>query len=66
MSPPSALVLQSQRHLKWPALDIIEAVMMIGQRNKEPRSSLLVTCNQRIGIPVQKSPLSAQILISKF
>jgi len=29
MSEPSALVLQSQRHLKWRALDGIEAVMMI-------------------------------------
>jgi TRAP-type C4-dicarboxylate transport system permease small subunit len=29
MSPPSALVLQSQRHLKWPALDFLEAAMMI-------------------------------------
>jgi len=29
MSPPSALVLQTQRHLKWRALDGIEAVMMI-------------------------------------
>jgi TRAP-type C4-dicarboxylate transport system permease small subunit len=29
MSPPSALVLQTQRHLKWRALDSVEAVMMI-------------------------------------
>src|SRR6266849_2958695 len=29
MSEPSALVLQSQRHLKWRALDGIEAVMMV-------------------------------------
>src|SRR5689334_18297292 len=26
---PSRLVLQTQRHLKWPALDIIEAVTMV-------------------------------------
>jgi TRAP-type C4-dicarboxylate transport system permease small subunit len=29
MSPPSALVLRTQRHLKWPALDIVEAIAMI-------------------------------------
>jgi TRAP-type C4-dicarboxylate transport system permease small subunit len=29
MSPPSALVLQTQRHLKWRALDSVEAIMMI-------------------------------------
>jgi TRAP-type C4-dicarboxylate transport system permease small subunit len=29
MSPPSALVLPTQRHLKWPALDIVEAITMI-------------------------------------
>src|SRR5207248_11800970 len=29
MSAPTKLVLQTQRHLKWPALDGIEAVMMV-------------------------------------
>ena len=29
MKPPSRLVLQEQRHLKWPALDLIEAVTML-------------------------------------
>jgi TRAP-type C4-dicarboxylate transport system permease small subunit len=29
MSPPSELVLRTQRHLKWPALDIVEAIAMI-------------------------------------
>lgn len=29
MSPAGALVLRKQRHLKWPALDIVEAITMI-------------------------------------
>jgi TRAP-type C4-dicarboxylate transport system permease small subunit len=29
MSQPSRLVLQTQRHLKWPALDKVEAIMMV-------------------------------------
>ena len=29
MSPASGLVLRTQRHLKWPALDIVEAITMI-------------------------------------
>jgi TRAP-type C4-dicarboxylate transport system permease small subunit len=30
MSTPDVLVLQRQRHLKWPALDVLEKILMVG------------------------------------
>src|ERR1035438_3544090 len=43
----------------------IEAVMMIGQCDKQPRPRLLVARNQSIRVPVQQRPLRAEVLVAK-